>query len=85
MTEPDIFTMDIELAPVTTLASSPASSILEQESPKKRKATPAPVLVPAKRQKRASVVVVSELAEIPVIQSRAGRVVRRTDKAKAFY
>ena len=27
----------------------------------------------------------SELAEIPVVQSRAGRVVRRTDKAKGFY
>jgi hypothetical protein len=85
MTEPDIFTIDIELVLVTTPASLPASSILEQESLKKRKATLAPVLVPAKRQKRALVVIVSELAEIPVVQSRAGRVVRRTDKAKAFY
>jgi hypothetical protein len=86
ITEPDIFTMDIELVLITILASSPASSILEYKLPKKRKA--GPVLVPAKRRqytKRPAVVDISELAEIPVVQSRAGRVVQRTDKAKAFY
>jgi len=84
-TEPDIFTIDIELAP--------ASPILEQESPKKRKTT-ALVPMPAKRRRYTKKPIVevieldledSELAEIPVVQSRAGRVVRRTDKAKGFY
>jgi hypothetical protein len=84
MTEPDIFTIDIELAL--------ASPILEPGSPKKRKATTlAPAPAPAKRRrhaKRPSVEVieeVSELVEMPVVQSRAGRVLRRTDKAKDFY
>jgi len=85
-TELDIFTMDIELAP------APASPILEQESPKKRKIT-APVPMPAKRQRHTKKPLEvmkldseeSELVETLVVQSRAGRVVRRTDKAKGFH
>lgn len=89
MTESDIFTMDINLASITTAnLSSPASlstsSTPEYESPKKRKAAPGSAPAPVKRRRYARPSVV-ELAEVPVVQSRAGRVVRRTDKAKDLY
>src|SRR5450432_441647 len=78
----DIYTTDIELAPPI------ASSIQEQALPKKRKASdgvaPAPTKKPRVERQRPTMGGELELAELPVLRSRAGRVVRRTDKAKAF-
>jgi hypothetical protein len=74
--------MDIELGT--------PSSILEETLPKKRKAK-APKVVPVKRRRANTVVVLGipddapTLDELPALQSWVGRVVRRTDKAKASY
>jgi hypothetical protein len=73
----DIFTIDIELA-----APSP---IQEEAIPKKRKAKDQGI-VPTKRRRQADRSAIVALASGSlVLQSRAGRVVRRTSKAKASY
>jgi hypothetical protein len=71
--EPDIFTTDIVLAA--------PSSIQEEAVPRKRKAKDQGK-GPAKRRQ---VDRPTKLAELPALQSRAGRVIRRTSKAKASY
>ena len=73
----DIFTMDIELA-------APSSIQEEQASPKKRKAKDQGI-VPAKRRRQADGPAIVVLAPESALQSRARRVIRRTDKAKASY
>jgi hypothetical protein len=69
--------MDIELA-------APSSIQEEQASLKKRKAKDQRI-VPAKRRRQADGPAMVVLAPESALQSRAGRVIRRTDKAKASY
>ena len=80
LVEPDIFTTDIGLG----LPPSP-SPIQEDALPRKRKAKDqGKEPVKRRRQARKAIEpVVLELDELPVIQSRSGRVIQRTNKAKA--